>query len=51
VTKSEQEMLKFRNFGRKSLNEIGEILEGMELSFGMSFDNDIAERVREVTGS
>ncbi len=51
VTKTEQEMLKFRNFGRKSLNEIGEILEGMELSFGMSFDNDIAERVREVTGS
>ena len=29
VTKNEQEMLKFRNFGRKSLNEIGEILEGM----------------------
>ena len=31
VTKPEQEMLKFRNFGRKSLNEIGEILEGMDL--------------------
>ncbi len=51
VTKSEQEMLKFRNFGRKSLNEISEILEGMELSFGMSFDNEIADKVREITGS
>ena len=35
VTKSEGEMLKYRNFGRKSLNEIGAILEEMELSFGM----------------
>jgi DNA-directed RNA polymerase subunit alpha len=51
VTKSEQEMLKFRNFGRKSLNEIAEILEGMELNFGMSFDTEIAEKVREKTGS
>ncbi len=46
VTKNEQEMLKFRNFGRKSLNEIGEILDGMELTFGMSFDPEIADRVR-----
>ncbi|MFQ5498237.1 MAG: DNA-directed RNA polymerase subunit alpha [Candidatus Zixiibacteriota bacterium] len=35
VTKSEGEMLKYRNFGRKSLNEIGAILEEMELAFGM----------------
>jgi len=35
VTKSESEMLKYRNFGRKSLNEINAILEEMELSFGM----------------
>lgn len=35
VTKSESDMLKYRNFGRKSLNEIGAILEEMELSFGM----------------
>lgn len=35
VSKSEAEMLKFRNFGRKSLNELGEILEGMELAWGM----------------
>ena len=44
-------MLKFRNFGRKSLNEIGEILEGMELSFGMTFPPEIDDRVREITGS
>ena len=51
VTKNEQEMLKFRNFGRKSLNEIGEILEGMELTFGMSFDPEVSDRVREATGN
>ena len=45
VTKTEQEMLKFRNFGRKSLNEITEILDGMDLAFGMSFDGEISERV------
>jgi DNA-directed RNA polymerase alpha subunit len=39
-------MLKFRNFGRKSLNEIAEILEGMNLSFGMTFDEEIAEKVK-----
>ncbi len=35
VVKTEQEMLKYRNFGRKSLNEIGTRLEEMDLSFGM----------------
>jgi DNA-directed RNA polymerase subunit alpha len=35
VTKSEADMLKYRNFGRKSLNEIGTLLDGMGLSFGM----------------
>ncbi|MFZ1684392.1 MAG: DNA-directed RNA polymerase subunit alpha [Candidatus Zixiibacteriota bacterium] len=35
VTKSEAEMLKYRNFGRKSLNEIGNLLEQMNLTFGM----------------
>lgn len=46
VTKNENEMLKFRNFGRKSLNEIAEILEGMNLFFGMSFDEEIVQQVR-----
>jgi DNA-directed RNA polymerase subunit alpha len=36
VSRTEQEMLKTKNFGRKSLNEIKEILEGMGLSFGMN---------------
>jgi len=40
VTKSEAEMLKYRNFGRKSLNEIKTILDGMGLSFGMGLDDD-----------
>lgn len=35
VTKSESEMLKYRNFGRKSLNEISTLLEEMGLGFGM----------------
>ena len=38
VQKSESEMLKTKNFGRKSLNEIKEILSGMGLSLGMSLD-------------
>jgi DNA-directed RNA polymerase subunit alpha len=35
VQKSEPEMLKYRNFGRKSLKEIQDILSEMNLSFGM----------------
>jgi DNA-directed RNA polymerase subunit alpha len=38
VQKTEQEMLKTKNFGRKSLNEIKEILTAMGLSLGMKFD-------------
>jgi DNA-directed RNA polymerase subunit alpha len=32
-------MLRTKNFGRKSLNEIKEILLGLGLSFGMKFDS------------
>uniref|UniRef100_A0A7V6A4K9 DNA-directed RNA polymerase subunit alpha n=1 Tax=Desulfobacca acetoxidans TaxID=60893 RepID=A0A7V6A4K9_9BACT len=39
VQKSEQEMLKTKNFGRKSLNEIKEILQEMGLQLGMKLDN------------
>ncbi|PYQ03648.1 MAG: DNA-directed RNA polymerase subunit alpha [Acidobacteria bacterium] len=39
VQKTEAEMLKTKNFGRKSLNEIKEILAGMGLSLGMKLDN------------
>jgi DNA-directed RNA polymerase subunit alpha len=40
VQKTEQEMLKTKNFGRKSLNEIKEIIEKMGLHLGMKIDND-----------
>jgi DNA-directed RNA polymerase subunit alpha len=39
VQKSESEMLKTKNFGRKSLKEIKEILAEMGLSLGMKLDN------------
>jgi DNA-directed RNA polymerase subunit alpha len=39
VQKTESEMLKTKNFGRKSLNEIKEILSGMGLSLGMKLDD------------
>jgi len=39
VQKTEAEMLKTKNFGRKSLNEIKEILGSMGLSLGMKLDN------------
>jgi DNA-directed RNA polymerase subunit alpha len=41
VQKTEAEMLKTRNFGRKSLNEIKEILETLGLSLGMKLDDEI----------
>jgi DNA-directed RNA polymerase subunit alpha len=39
VQKTEQEMLKTKNFGRKSLNEIKEFLQEMGLSLGMRLEN------------
>ncbi len=38
VQKTEAEMLRTKNFGRKSLNEIKEMLSGLALTFGMKFD-------------
>jgi DNA-directed RNA polymerase subunit alpha len=38
VLKTEADMLKTKNFGRKSLNEIKEILQSMGLTLGMKFD-------------
>jgi DNA-directed RNA polymerase subunit alpha len=43
VQKTEHEMLRTKNFGRKSLNEIKEILNSMGLSFGMRIDADSLE--------
>jgi len=42
VSKSEPEMLKTKNFGRKSLNEIKEVLSEMGLSLGMKMDGFVA---------
>jgi len=41
--KTEQEMLKYRNFGKKSLNEIKEKLAGLGLTLGMKFDAALLE--------
>jgi len=43
VQKTEAEMLKTKNFGRKSLNEIKEILQSMGLSLGMRLDQAAAQ--------
>ena len=45
--KSEQEMLKYRNFGKKSLNEIKEKLSTLGLSLGMTFEADLLEAPKE----
>ena len=54
VQKSEQEMLRTPNFGRKSLNEIKEVLSSMGLSLGMQVSGwppenveDLAKRLEE----
>jgi DNA-directed RNA polymerase subunit alpha len=44
VQKTEGEMLKTKNFGRKSLNEIKEILHSMGLSLGMRVDQPAGTR-------
>jgi DNA-directed RNA polymerase subunit alpha len=41
--KTEQEMLKYRNFGKKSLNEIKEKLVSLNLSLGMNFEPGLVE--------
>ena len=41
VQKSEADMLRTKNFGRKSLNEIKEILQEMGLGFGMRMDQPV----------
>jgi len=45
VQKSEAEMLKTKNFGRKSLNEIKEILTKMDLELGMKIDEKRLKRL------
>lgn len=47
VRKTEAEMLKYRNFGRKSLQELVDILADMGLTFGMDVDSIMAPRKLE----
>ena len=45
--KTDQEMLKTKNFGRKSLNEIKALLSEMDLTLGMKFENWIPPIVND----
>lgn len=49
VQKTEQEMLKTRNFGRKSLNEIKEILTEMSLTLGMNLEEFDLPEIEELS--
>ncbi len=46
VPKTEAELLKTKNFGKKSLNEIKTMLGAMGLSLGMRLDPEELERLR-----
>ena len=48
VQRSESEMLKTPNFGRKSLNEIKEMLSHMSLTFGMVIPNWPPENIEDL---
>ena len=48
VIKTEGEMLKTPNFGRKSLNEIKEVLSNMNLNFGMTIPEWPPEKIEEL---
>jgi len=48
VRRDESEMLKFRNFGRKSLAELMEIVETMNLEFGMDVDYYIKDETETI---
>ena len=45
--KSEAEMLKYRNFGKKSLNEIKDKLQALGLTLGMTFDSGLLDAPKE----
>ncbi len=47
VTKSEVDMLKYRNFGRKSLNEIKEVLSEMGMGLGMKIDKEVIKDIKK----
>jgi DNA-directed RNA polymerase subunit alpha len=47
ATKTENDMLKYRNFGKKSLNEIKAKLAELGLGLGMTFDADLLRRTNQ----
>jgi len=49
--KTESEMLKYRNFGKKSLNEIKDKLQQLGLSLGMKFETGLVEPVAGPDGA
>lgn len=49
VEKTESEMLRTPNFGRKSLNEIKEVLKNMDLELSMDIENWPPENIEELT--
>jgi DNA-directed RNA polymerase subunit alpha len=48
IQKTEAEMLRTPNFGRKSLNEIKEVLSGMNLHLGMDVPNWPPENIDDL---
>ncbi|MEJ2254217.1 MAG: DNA-directed RNA polymerase subunit alpha C-terminal domain-containing protein, partial [Nitrospirota bacterium] len=50
VQRTEYDMLRTKNFGRKSLNEIKEILHAMGLNFGMKVDQEALKKLKEARG-
>lgn len=49
VVKSENDMLKLPNFGKKSLNELKDNLKALNLSFGMTLENWPPENLKELS--
>jgi DNA-directed RNA polymerase subunit alpha len=47
VTRDESEMLKYRNFGKKSLNEIKDKLSELGLSLGMQIEDAVLDKIKE----
>ena len=52
VNMSEEELLKVKNFGRKSLREVREILKAFDLHLGMNIkEADLKKIIKEQEGS
>ncbi|TAL69486.1 MAG: DNA-directed RNA polymerase subunit alpha [Bacteroidetes bacterium] len=49
ISLQEHELLKFRNFGRKSLAELGEVVHSFGLEFGMNIDKYIKDEPKKVS--